>query len=83
VRPRQHQARGRRRRHIGKAQHAPAPDLVKGKVEQLEMKLEVAMAETLGARDDGAEGTGRQSVRSHRLAGAPSRDLPNAPHLDG
>jgi hypothetical protein len=41
------------------------------------------MAKTLGAGGDGAEGTGRQSVRSHGQAGAPLRDLPNAPHLDG
>jgi hypothetical protein len=41
------------------------------------------MAETLGAGGDGDEGTGRQSTRSHRQAGAPSRDLSNAPHLDG
>jgi hypothetical protein len=54
-----------------------------GKAEQLEEKLEVAMAETLGAGGDGAEGTGRQSTRSHGQAGAPSRDLSNTPHLDG
>jgi hypothetical protein len=54
-----------------------------GKAEQLEEKREVAMAETLGAGGDGAEGVGRQSTRSHRQAGAPSRDLSNAPHLDG
>jgi hypothetical protein len=83
ARPRRHQARGRRRQHVGKAQHAPAPDLVKGKAEQLEKKLEIAMAKTLGAGDDGAEGTGRQSGRSHGQAGAPLRDLPNEPHLDG
>jgi hypothetical protein len=63
--PRWHQARGIRRRHVGKAHHAPAPDHVKGKAEQLEEKLEVAMAETLGAGGDRAEGTGRQSARSH------------------
>jgi hypothetical protein len=62
---------------------APAPDFVKGKAGQLEEKLEVAMAETLDAGGDGAKGTGRQSARSHGQAGAPSRDLPSAPHLDG
>jgi hypothetical protein len=78
-----HQAKGRRRQHVGKAQHALAPDLVKGKAEQLEEKLEVAMSETLGVGGDGAEGTGRQSARSHRPAGASLQDLLNAPHLDG
>jgi hypothetical protein len=61
----------------------PAPDLTKGKAGQLEKKLEVAMAETLGAGGDGAESTGNQSTRSHGQAGAPSRDLSNAPLLDG
>jgi hypothetical protein len=83
ARPQRHQARGRRRRHVGKAQHAPGLDLIKGKAEQPEKKLEIAMAKTLGAGDDRAEGTGRQSARSHGQAGAPSRDLQNAPHLDG
>jgi hypothetical protein len=55
--PRRHQARGRRRRHIGKTPHPPAPDLTEGKAKQLEMKLEVAMAETQDAGGDGAEGT--------------------------
>jgi hypothetical protein len=31
MRPQWHQARGRRRQHVGKAQHIPAPDLAKGK----------------------------------------------------
>jgi hypothetical protein len=62
---------------------APAQDFVKGKVGQLEEKLEVAMAKTLDAGGDGAKGTWRQSARSHGQAGAPSRDLPNAPHLNG
>jgi hypothetical protein len=70
MRPRCHQARGRRRRHVSKAQHAPALDLAKGKAEQLEEKLEVAMAETLGAGGDRAKGTGRQSTRSHGQASA-------------
>jgi hypothetical protein len=83
ARPRRHQARRRCRRHIGKAEHTPTPDLAKGKVDQLEEKLEVTMAETLGAGGDRAEGTGRQSTRSHGQEGAPSRDLTNAPHLDG
>jgi hypothetical protein len=61
----------------------PAPDLTKGKAEQLEEKLEVAMAETLGARGDGTEGVGRQSTRSHGQAVVPSWDLSNVPHLDG
>jgi hypothetical protein len=55
----------------------------RGKAKQLEEKLEVAMAETLGTGGDGAEGIRRQSTRSHEQAGAPSRDLSNAPHLDG
>jgi hypothetical protein len=43
----------------------PAPDLTQGKAEQLKTKLEVAMAETLGAGGDGAEGTWKQPTRSH------------------
>jgi hypothetical protein len=61
----------------------PAPDLTKGKAGQLKKKLEVGIAKTLGAGGDGAESTGNQSTRSHGQAGAPSRDLSNAPHLDG
>jgi hypothetical protein len=61
----------------------PAPDIVKGKAGQLREKLEFAMAKTLDAGGDGAEDTGKQSARSHGQEGAPSRDLPNAPHLDG
>jgi hypothetical protein len=61
----------------------PAPDLTQGKAEQLETKLEVAMAETLGAGGDRAEGTRGQSTRSHGQAGAPLRDLLIATHLDG
>jgi hypothetical protein len=61
----------------------PAPDLTKGKAGQLEKKLEVAMAKTLGAGGDGAKSTGNQLTRSHRQAGVPSRDLSNAPLLDG
>jgi hypothetical protein len=57
ARPRRHQARGRRRRHVGKAPHPPAPDLTEGKAKQLETKLEVTMAEIQGAGGDGAEGT--------------------------
>jgi hypothetical protein len=45
ARPRWHQARERRRRHIGKPPHSPAPNLAEGKAKQLETKLEVAMAE--------------------------------------
>jgi hypothetical protein len=41
------------------------------------------MAKTLGAGGDGVEGTGRKSTRSHGQADVPSRDLSNAPHLDG
>jgi hypothetical protein len=61
----------------------PAPDLTEGKAEQLNTKLEVAMAETLGAGGDGAEGTGEQSTRSHGQAGAPSQDLSIVTHLVG
>jgi hypothetical protein len=57
----------------------PAHDTVQGKAGQLGEKLEVAMAETLDAGGDGAEDTGKQLVRSHGQAGAPSRDLPSAP----
>jgi hypothetical protein len=59
ARPRQHQARGRRRRHVGKAPHPPAPDLAEGKAKQLETQLEVAMADIQGAGGDGAEGVER------------------------
>jgi hypothetical protein len=58
ARPRRHQARGRRRRHVGKTPNPPSPDLTEGKAKQLEMKLKVAMAETQGAGGDEAEGTG-------------------------
>jgi hypothetical protein len=54
--PRRHQARGRGRRYVGKPPHPPAPDLAEGKAKQLEMKLEVAMAEIQGAGGDRAEG---------------------------
>jgi hypothetical protein len=57
VRPRRRQARGRRRRHVGKTPHPPAPDLTEGKAKRLEMKLEVAMTENRGAGGDGAEGS--------------------------
>jgi hypothetical protein len=43
-------------------QHQISP---RGKVGQLEKKLEVAMAKTLGAGGGGAESTGNQSTRSH------------------
>jgi hypothetical protein len=62
---------------------SPAPDLTQGKAEQLETKLEVAMAETLGAGGDGAEGTRGQSTRSHEQAGAPLQDLLIVTHLEG
>jgi hypothetical protein len=57
ARPRRHQAKGRRRRHVGKTPHPPAPDLIEGKAKRLEIKLEVAMAETQGAGGDGSEET--------------------------
>jgi hypothetical protein len=66
-------------RHITH-QHQISP---RGKAKQLEEKLEVAMAETLGAGGGGAKSTGNQSTRSHGQAGAPLRDLSNVPHLDG
>jgi hypothetical protein len=56
ARPRRHQARERRRRHVGKSPHSPAPDLTEGKAKRLETKLEVAMAEIQGAGGDGSEG---------------------------
>jgi hypothetical protein len=43
----------------------PAHDIIMGKARQPGEKLEVAMAETLDAGGDGAEDTGKQSVRSH------------------
>jgi hypothetical protein len=61
----------------------PAPDLTQGKAKQLETKLVAAMAETLGAGGDGAEGTREKSTRSHGQAGAPSRDLSIMTHLNG
>jgi hypothetical protein len=61
----------------------PALDLTQGKAEQLETKLEVAMAETLGAGGDRAEGTWKQSIRSHGQAGAPSWYLSIVTHLGG
>jgi hypothetical protein len=61
----------------------PAPDLTQGKAEQLEAKLEVAMAETLGAGGDGAEGTRGKSTRPHGQADVPLRDLSIVTHLDG
>jgi hypothetical protein len=61
-------------------QHQISP---RGKAKQLEEKLEVAMAKTLGAGGGGAKRTGNQSTKSHRQAGAPSQDLSNATHLDG
>jgi hypothetical protein len=57
TRPRRHQARGRRRRHVGKAPHPLAPDLTEGKAKQLETKLEVAMAEIQSAGGDEDEST--------------------------
>jgi hypothetical protein len=79
--PRRHQAKGRRRRHIDKTPHPPAPDLTEGKAKQLETKLEVAMAMTRGAGGDRAEGIRGQSTRSHGQAGASSRDLSITTHL--
>jgi hypothetical protein len=43
----------------------PAPDLTQGKAGQLKTKLEVAMVETLCTGGNGAEGTQKQSTRSH------------------
>jgi hypothetical protein len=45
ARPRWHQARGRRRHHVGKAPHPPAPDLTEEMAKRFEVKLEVTMAE--------------------------------------
>jgi hypothetical protein len=56
ARPRRHQAKGRRRRHVGKPPHSPAPDLAEGKAKRLERKLEFAMAEIQGAGGDRAKG---------------------------
>jgi hypothetical protein len=78
--PSQGKALTTRRQDTTPHQHQVSP---RGKAKQLEKKLEVAMAETLGAGGDGAESTRRQSTRSHGQAGAPLQDLSNAPHLDG
>jgi hypothetical protein len=78
--PSQGKARPTRRQDTAPHQQQISP---RGKVEHLEKKLEVAMAETLGARGDGAESMRRQSTRSHEQVGAPSRDLSKVPHLDG
>jgi hypothetical protein len=56
ARPGWQQARGRRRRHVGKPPHPPAPDLAEGKAKRLETKLEVAMAKIQGTGGNGAEG---------------------------
>jgi hypothetical protein len=84
ARPRRHQARGRRRRYVGKPPHPLAPDHTEGKANRLETKLEVAMAETQGAGGSGAEGiegvidqiswTGR-SVIARSTDSYPSRRL--------
>jgi hypothetical protein len=84
VRPRRHQARGRRQRHVGKAPHPPAPDLTEGKAKQLETQLEVAMADIQGVGGDRAEGvegiidqiswTGRSTV-ARSIDWHPSRRL--------
>jgi hypothetical protein len=77
ARPRRHQARGRRRRHVGKPPHSPAPDLAEGKAKRIETKLEVAMAEIQGAggnRAEGVEGVIDQISRTGRSAVARSID---------
>jgi hypothetical protein len=55
--PRWHQARGRRRHHVDKAPHPPAPGLAEEKAKQLEIKLEVAMAEIQSVGGDRDEST--------------------------
>jgi hypothetical protein len=72
--PRWHQARGRRRRHIGKTPHSPAPDLAEGKAKRLETKLEVAMAEIQGDGAEGVEGVIDQISQTGRSAVARSID---------
>jgi hypothetical protein len=57
ARPQRHQARGRRRRHVGKTPHPPAPGLAEEKAKLLEIKLEVAMAEIQSAGGDRDEST--------------------------
>jgi hypothetical protein len=44
ARPRRHQARGSHRRHVGESPNSPSTDLAEDRAEQLEIKLEVAMA---------------------------------------
>jgi hypothetical protein len=44
ARPRWHQARGSRRRHVSESPNSPSTDLAEDRAEQLKIKLEVAMA---------------------------------------
>jgi hypothetical protein len=55
--PQWHQARGRRRRYVGKAPHPLAPDLAEKKAKRFEVKLEVAMAEVPSIGGEGDEST--------------------------
>jgi hypothetical protein len=62
---------------------APARGGIKGKPDSSGRSSRSSMVETLGAGGDEAESTGKQSGRSCEQAGAPSQDLPDAPHLGG
>jgi hypothetical protein len=72
VRPRWHQAKERRQRHVGNHLTRQAPDLAEDRAKQLEIKLEVAMAEVQsigGEGDESAQGvinkisqTGRSTI---------------------
>jgi hypothetical protein len=53
ARPRRHQARGSRRRHINESPSSPSTDLAEVRAEQLEIKLEVAMAKLQSFRGEG------------------------------
>jgi hypothetical protein len=60
-----------------------APDLAVEKAKQLELKLEVAMAEIQSFGGEGDKSVRGQSTRSHGQAGAPSLDLSIGNHLSG
>jgi hypothetical protein len=60
-----------------------ALDLAVEKAKQLEIKLEVTMAEIQSFRGKGDESVRGQSTRSRGQAGAPSPDLSTDTHLSG
>jgi hypothetical protein len=60
-----------------------APDLTEDRAKQLEIKLEVAMAEIQSIGGEGDKSTWGQSTRSRGQARAPSLDLSIGNHLSG